>query len=271
MLFGLIGVIVIMFLFWYSVKESATKPVSIPSPWVNQDLLPATRNGELLAQPCFIVSYVEKYELPEWVAYELTIDRLNASKNERNQMFSPDPAIKSKSGHPEDYRGSGYRRGHLVPSADMAWNKDAMDATFLMSNVAPMKEEFNDVIWLELEHNVRDWGRKHKKIVVITGPVFSDTMHTIGKNEIYVPTTFYKAVFTSNNQKPHVVGFLINQTDTSFGPLEQYVVPVDSIERVTGLDLFSNLYGSWDKEIELESASVYDQAFWPFNEKWKRD
>ena len=127
------------------------------------DYLPDPKQGVVYYKPGFSLSYVEEYELPEWVVYHLTVDMMNKPKHDRDQDFNPDPAIKTGSGHYRDYKSSGYRRGHLVPSADMAWNKEAMDATFLLSNVAPMRQQFNDGIWLELEHNVRDWSRKYKE------------------------------------------------------------------------------------------------------------
>jgi endonuclease G len=232
-----------------------------------QDFEPETRKGKIYRKQNFSLSYVEEFELPEWVAYRLTRDMLNQKKFERDQDFNSDPAISTGSGHYRDYKGSGYRRGHLVPAGDMSWNKEAMDATFLFSNIAPMREVFNDGIWNELEQNVRDWARLHEYVIVITGPVFTDSISTIGENEILVPRYFYKAIFTAEEKEPKVIGFLIDQTAEEYETLEKYEVSIDSIERMTGLDLFSNLYGSWDKEIAMEKARSI-AVDWPFNSRW---
>jgi endonuclease G len=229
---------------------------------------PEANQGVIYHKPSFSLSYVERYELPEWVTYELTVDMLNKKKFERHQDFNPDPDIATGSGHYRDYKSSGYRRGHLVPSADMAWKKNAMDATFLLSNVAPMRERFNDGIWLELENNVRDWARRYKGILVVTGPVFSEATTTIGDNEILVPKYFYKAVFTVRDNQPEVIAFLFDQNDESPGALSDYVVSVDSLENLIGIDLFSNLYGDWDEEIKLEKRRGITAGEWPFNERW---
>ena len=228
---------------------------------------PEANQGVIYHKPNFSLSYVEQYELPEWVAYELTVGMMNQPKTDRYQDFEPDPAIRSGSGHYHDYKQSGYRRGHLVPSADMAWNKTAMDATFLMSNVAPMRESFNDGIWLELEHNVRDWSRKFGKIQVVAGPLFKDSDTTIGNNEILVPRYFYKAVFMLVDSVPHAIGFLFDQQQDTFGPLEDYIVSIDSLEKENGIDLFANLYGDWDVEIALEKQKGMDIE-WTFDQKW---
>lgn len=229
---------------------------------------PAPKAGVVYNKPNFSLSYVEEYELPEWVSYELTVDMMNAPKAERDQDFEPDPAIRSGSGHYRDYKGSGYRRGHLVPAADMAWNKESMDATFLLSNVAPMREEFNDGIWLELEHNVRDWSRKYKSVSVVTGPLFKETSTTIGENEILVPKYFYKALFTVQDSIPLVIAFIFDQEQQAYGPLEDYIVSVDSLEKATGIELFEGRYGDWDEEIRLEKSGGVHDGQWPFNDRW---
>jgi endonuclease G len=262
-LFLLLGII---FLFWNNVKEfeQTTKKEEASV----TEILPEAHKGVVYHKPHFSLSYVEEYELPEWVAYRLTVDMMNSPKTERYQDFNPDPAIATQSAHFHDYKQSGYRRGHLAPSADMAWNKDAMDASFLMSNIAPMLETFNDGIWLELEHNVRDWSRKNKNILVVTGPVLTEIISTIGENEVAVPKYFYKAVFTINDGQPDAIGFLFDQTFNTDERLQKFIVPVDSIEKLTGLDLFANLYGDWDEEIRLEKLANNSYIRWPFNEKW---
>ncbi len=232
--------------------------------------VPDTRLGARYDKPGFILSYVEQYELPEWVTYTLTKDMLTGERLERTQDFVPDDDIVTGSAHYRDYKGSGYRRGHLVPAADMSRDAESMNATFLMSNIAPMTQAFNDGIWLELEHHVRDWARKHGDVQVITGPVMGDWIDSIGTNTVMVPRVYYKAVFTDAGSEPRVIGFLFDQTEDEPEKLPDYVVPVDSLEKLTGVDFFANRYGSWDKEIELEGKATSDRGAWPWNEHWYR-
>lgn len=229
---------------------------------------PLPHLGEVYTKPGYSLSYVEKYEVPEWVSYTLTRQMLDLPKFERNQDFNPDPAIRTGSAHYRDYKSSGYRRGHLVPAADMSWNKQAMDATFLLSNVVPMVQDFNDGVWLELEQNVRDWARRYGKIYVVAGPVFNGAMPIIGQNEIAVPRYYFKSVFAVYDSVPMVISFLFDQTLPSYGRLQEYAVPVDSIEQLTGIDLFENLYGSWDQEISLERRVDFSKDQWPFNARY---
>lgn len=242
--------------------------IEAPQKSTDKTYTPDPKAGVVYRKPNFTLSYVEEYELPEWVSYELSVDMMNAPKAKRDQDFNPDPAIRSGSGHYRDYKGSGYRRGHLVPSADMAWHKESMDATFLLSNVAPMREEFNDGIWLELEHNVRDWSRKYKSVSVVTGPLFLDASTTIGDNEILVPKYFYKAIFTTQDSTPMAIAFLFDQQQNGYGRLEEYMISVDSLEKISGIELFEGLYGNWENEIKIEKQKDTPGDEWPFNERW---
>jgi len=266
---GVLFIIGVMVLFWFNLKDY--KEEEKKQILDDKDYLPVAHQGIIYHKPFFSLSYVEEYEIPEWVAYRLTVDMLNTKKFPRDQDFNPDPAIAEGSAHYHDYKKSGYRRGHLVPSADMAWNKQSMDATFLLSNVAPMREAFNDGVWLELEHNVRDWARRYKNVMVITGPVIKDSITTIGENDVLVPRYYFKAVFKVENSEPEVVGFLFDQTIDSELPLENFIVPIDSIEKLTGFDLFENLYGDWENEIQLEKKKARTQGQWNFNEKWYQE
>lgn len=259
-------IIGVMIIFWYNMKEfQGHEEKKIEN---RIDYLPSPHQGEIYTKPFFSLSYVEKYELPEWVAYRLTKDMINKPNHPRNQDFEPDPAIKTGSAHYHDYKQSGYTKGHLVPSADMSWDQQAMNSTFLMSNIAPMLENFNSGIWLELENDVRDWAVRYKDIIVISGPIFDDPISTIGANKVLVPRYFYKAVYTMANGKPAVIGFLFNQEEQNFSTLDHYQIPIDSIEKITGLDFFANMYGSWENEIQVEREKTKSKNDWHLNPHW---
>jgi len=261
----------LMIAFWEVIRETWVTPDPVQTARVEVALTPPeSRLGVRYDKPGFVLSYVEEYELPEWVTYLLTREMLTGDRLERTQDFEPDDAIVSGSAHYRDYKGSGYRRGHLVPSADMAHDAASMNATFLMSNVAPMTQAFNDGIWLELEHHVRDWARRHGDVQVIAGPVLADWIDSIGTNAVMVPRYYYKAIFTDAGAAPRVIGFLFDQTEVGPGRLSRYVVPIDSLEKLTGIDFFANRYGTWDAEIELEGGKSIDRHAWPWNDYWYR-
>lgn len=55
----------------------------------------------------------------------------------------------------DDYRGSGFDRGHLAAAANHKWSQKAMDDTFYLSNVAPQVNMFytGKHVWSEFTKN----------------------------------------------------------------------------------------------------------------------
>ena len=73
--------------------------------------LPTSTTDQIINHQFYTLSYSEKHEQPEWVAYEVTRERLNNKIADRTDNFRPDPKVKSKSATPSDYRRSGYSEG----------------------------------------------------------------------------------------------------------------------------------------------------------------
>ena len=207
-----------------------------------------TDQNQVIAHNYYTLSYSEEHEQSEWVAYELTLDRLNASKLTRMNYFTPDPTIVSGSATHFDYMGSGYDRGHLAAAADMSFDHTALEESFMMSNISPQLKSFNSGIWRELEEDVRDWARKYHRLYIVTGPVLkSGIIKKIGKNKVSVPGSFYKVVLDLESKPGHGVGFIIPNALSEL-PLEQYMVSIDSVENITGLDFFN--YNHTSQQIE---------------------
>lgn len=99
----------------------------------------------------YAFGYSEKYEQPLWVTYKLTDYELPAMPVPRTNDFREDPRVLSRTALPEDYKNSGYDRGHLAPAADMGWSKKTMSESFYMSNMSPQVPDFNRGIWMHLE------------------------------------------------------------------------------------------------------------------------
>ena len=102
---------------------------------------------EIIHHTAYTLKYDEKYEQADWVAYKLTKDMLAHQKAKRTENFRPDPMVPTGSATPEDYKGSGYDRGHLCPAGDMIFDGTAMSETFYMSNMSPQRAGFNRGIW----------------------------------------------------------------------------------------------------------------------------
>ncbi|MEN0005986.1 MAG: DNA/RNA non-specific endonuclease [Bacteroidota bacterium] len=224
--------------------------------------LPSSSKGQLVEHEYYWLSYVEEHEQAEWVAYTLTREQIEQKWVERPDLFLPDPAIRSQSATPDDYYRSGYDRGHLVPAADRAFSKEAIEETFLMSNISPQAHSFNGGIWRELEELTRSWAKKYKKLYVVTGPVFSmPAKGRIGDNEVTIPAAYFKVILDASEPELKGIGFIM-PNEISYEPVFKYATSIDEIERLTGLNFFNDLL---DRELEEELESSYNIDLWQFN------
>lgn len=209
-------------------------------------------NDQLVRRVGYTLKYVEKYEQAAWVAYILQADQIEGGELRENQ-FMPDPVVKSGSAVSTDYTHSGYDRGHLAPAADFRNSYQVMKETFYMSNISPQEPQFNRGIWLDLEKLVRSWAYKYQQIYVVTGPVLQPGLPTIGRiNKVAVPRQFYKVILYVKPPYVKGIGFLLNN-EPSKAPLSSFVVPIDTIEKLTGVDFFPRLPDSIERKVKAKS------------------
>ncbi len=216
----------------------------------NLNFLPSS-NGQIVKHKYYSLSYIEEHEQAEWVAYEL-FQRYTKGKNKRKDNFREDDRVHSGSASPTDYKGSGYDRGHLLPAADMKFSKTAMSETFFMSNMSPQDPKLNREKWRILEEDIRDWVQKDKHYFIITGPVIKTMSEkSIGTNQVTIPTQYYKVLFDYTEPEVKMIGFVMPNEDCDKDIFE-YAVSVDEIEKITGLDFFSDLPDKIEIKLEKE-------------------
>lgn len=195
------------------------------------------------------VSYNPVKHVPNWVAYELTAEEADGQEP-RYKTFMVDGDVKGCA-TPDDYRNTGFDRGHMAPAADMKWNQDAMRESFYMTNIAPQANALNRGAWSRLEDKCRQRARLDSAIIIIAGPVLTDPdeMH-IGATGVVVPQRFFKVILSPYATPPSAIGFIMPNSYVD-GGMQACAVPVDSVEKVTGHDFFSTLPD--DIEDQLES------------------
>lgn len=225
----------------------------------NVSFMPTSTTGQIVHHNGYSLSYSEANEQAEWVAYELKRNQLSKT-NFKRPYFEIDNAVKTGAASWRNYKNSGYDKGHLCPAADRRYSKSAHDETFLTSNISPQDHKFNAGIWNTLEQKVRYWAQKYDGVFVVTGGVLKGHMKTIGTEKVTVPNQFYKVLIDANNGTPKVLAFLMPHENSS-QPLYKFVVSVDEVEALTGIDFFPEL----DDAIEnkLEASSSYKG--WSFN------
>ncbi len=219
----------------------------VTSSYTGFDYLPTSTTNAIVKHAYYTLSYSEKHEQAEWVAYHLKKEH-TAYNNFKRPYFEIDPLVKTNAAHWKNYKKSGYDRGHLCPAADRKFNKKAFDETFLTSNISPQKNNFNAGIWNNLEKQVRYWVKKENDLYVVTGPVFSHSKKTIGSEQVTVPSHFYKIILKNGNN-PRLIAFLLPHKASSKS-LKNYVVSTDKLEELLHIDFFSQLPDNLETRLE---------------------
>ena len=178
-----------------------------------------------------------------------------------NEYFSYDP-----------FRSSGYDHGHICPSADRLYSKEANYQTFFLTNMQPQRHIFNAGIWEAMEGKLRSWIHQSSNIkdtlyvckggtidAVETPGGIKDPILTTLSNGLIVPKYFFMALlYRSKTGNYKALAFWVEHLneDHSNDALGNYVINIDELERRTGIDFFCNLPD--DIENEVESMSVED-------------
>lgn len=205
----------------------------------------------ILKRKAYTVSYNPETLIPNWVAWKLKAEYVDGIV-ERSNDFREDTSVPLPRATKEDYRKSGWSRGHMFPAGDAKWDKQAMSESFLLTNMCPQDTRLNSGDWNEIERACRVWAKKYGEIYIVCGPLFYNTEHkTIGKNNVVVPEAFFKVVLRLKPQ-PKAIGFVcknksINKTK------DQYVNSVDEVEKMTGMDFFPSLDDKVESVVEAQA------------------
>ncbi|XP_064458692.1 endonuclease G, mitochondrial-like [Ornithodoros turicata] len=205
----------------------------------------------------YVLSYDRRNRVAHWVFEHLTKDTLayNDKVDRSKCEFTEDPEVhpffRSRNG---DYKGSGFDRGHLAAAGNHRKCQKDVEQTFFLSNMAPqVGKGFNRDSWNRLEKHVRHMTKKYKNVYVCTGPLYLPMMESdgkkyvkyqvIGSNHVAVPTHFFKvAVGETEGGEVDLESYVMPNTviDDNI-PLQSFLVPVDTIERASGLLLFDKI------------------------------
>ena len=173
-----------------------------------------------------------------WVAEALTPERLSIKIARKDSFHEENQVPAQQRATLEDYRGSGYDRGHMAPNADMP-TKAAQHDSFSLANMVPQTPQNNQQVWRELEEGVRAYVTKQQKtLYVITGPDYSGKVSTIGKNKVLVPTATYKAVYSPDTG---MVGAYYVSNDMKVAKPQVERISICALEQKIGINLFPKL------------------------------
>ncbi|EIW60632.1 ribonuclease [Trametes versicolor FP-101664 SS1] len=237
--------------------------------------------ADILVRRAYVAGYDRRLRHPAWTAEHLTLASLGKSKLEprevgeagdrSNSQFSEDQSIPAMfRAKLQDYFRSGYDRGHMVPAADAKISQEAMNETFLLTNIAPqVGAGFNRHYWAYLEDWCRRLTSSFSDVYVFTIPLYLPKLEADGKwrvshevigspPNISVPTHFAKVVLAAKPSSPSTPDVaeisagafvLPNAVIPDEAKLESFLVPIDAVERAAGLTLFSDAIKAQSKHI----------------------
>lgn len=250
--------IVLLIAFYISQAQENDHTISLPD---GNSLLTVKTNPampeQLVRYTGMDVSFNAETHEPNWVAWEL-LGSETSGETSRHSTFQTDPDVPGCA-RTEDYRGSGYDRGHMAPAGDMKWSAQAMKESFFLTNICPQNGDLNRNAWNTLEQKCRQRAVTDSALVIVTGPIFrkGEGIQRIGATGIAVPRQFFKVILSPYASPPYAIGFIMPNGPTK-GGIEPYAVSVDSVEALTGHDFFSALPD--ELENKLESTADF-QAF----------
>ena len=209
----------------------------------------------LVIHDSHVLSYNNSYGTPNWVAWKTT--RADLGNSIERPLFQPDRSLPvgfRKVAY-YDYSGSGYDRGHLLPSADRFANKHLNEQTFLMTNIIPQTADLNQFPWKQLESYSRFLARKGNTIYTVAGG-YGEKERL--RNRVTAPTNCWKiiAVIPPGRDTIDANTRIITVDMPNIDSIERttwqkYRTSVRTIEEKTGYDLFRTLPRNIQDAIEV--------------------
>jgi endonuclease G, mitochondrial len=197
----------------------------------------------------------DSHRTANMVSYTLTAADQHQTGTDVNRKnnFHADPQYKNSS-VPNDYDNTGFDRGHQKPAEDSP-TMEAMNETFLMTNMAPQTKVLNEQSWKYLEEATRELvNATGGTATIVTGslyvdqnmrPLPADQMKWIGENgekRVAVPTHSFKTVIlTRPDGTTQAYAFAVpNRDDLPSkakdiqGLLQKSRMPISQVESAIG-------------------------------------
>lgn len=165
--------------------------------------VPAAPRLRELCYNAFALLHNGNTRTPVFVAQRLNRQLVLSAKGEErtNRFFADARLPRSERSELDDYKGSGFARGHMAPAGDMP-TPEAMAQSFSLANMVPQNSSHNSGPWAKIEKDTRNYVLRAKgDVYVITGPVFAAHAQTIGQDRVAVPAQIFKLVYDATTKR----------------------------------------------------------------------
>ena len=148
----------------------------------------------------------------------------------RKDNFKPDPLLPTETDLVNDYVGSGYDRGHLMPAkSNQCQTQSVQDECFYFSNMAAQTHRLNAGDWKSLETLTREIAAREDSVHIWAGNV--GEIKRIGK--VAVPKQCWKVVYIKKTNE--WIFFLFENDLSNPDGINNNKVLREDIEKLTGL------------------------------------
>jgi len=225
----------------------------------------STPDNYLISRPQYALSYNRDKGIPNWVSWQLNEAWLGSLSR---PQFTPDTSLPQGwyQVSPDDYTGSGFDRGHVIPAADRNREPHDSQSVFLMTNILPQAADNNRGPWEQLESYCRDLVKQGKELYIIAGGAGTGGVgekgkrSVIGRGKVAVPASTWKVIVVFDRPglgpsdittSTRVIAVnMPNQQGIKDRKWQNFKTSVDQIEKLTGYNLLSNVAPAVQTAIE---------------------
>lgn len=148
----------------------------------------------------------------------------------RKDNFKPDPQLPNETNIGQDYVGSGFDRGHLMPAkSNQCQTQAVQDECFYYSNMAAQTHRLNAGDWKSLETLTREIAAREDSVHIWAGNI--GEIRRIGK--VAVPKQCWKVVYVKKSNE--WMSFLFENDQSNPDGINNNKVDLIDIEKLTGL------------------------------------
>ena len=208
-------------------------------------------NNLLIVKGEYFLSYNCTKGIANWVGWQTKPENLGDLSSLDD--FREDESLPKKCYQVDenDYSGTGYDRGHLMPSEDRTKSKAANSSSFLMLNMIPQHPANNREVWRKLEIYSRQLVNRGFTLHSFAGG--NGQIKTINQGKISVPKYLWKVILIENLETGELRAISVimpNSEEVKKTDWTDYLVSVDKLESLTGYDFFAYLNDDVEESIE---------------------
>ena len=201
----------------------------------------------LIENSAYTLGFTGNYGIPSWSLYKFMLGMAHGTAVTKEEWKS-DSRVKNYKLFAKDVSNAGTNLEpvQLFPKEHARYDSEAMESTFLTSNIVFMSRQLHEYVWDRITESFEEAAQKNGTIYIFSGPVFDKNplkIKWILNNKVAVPTHFYRiAVYNEDGHTVCKCYRFANRIPTDYErncDLEEFAYNIYQLEDDTGIDFFS--------------------------------